>query len=249
MLVSHKKQFIFIKTRKTAGTSVESYFKPYCMPDGECEQSFSCFEYISEAGIVGFRSKGYRKGNFELKRPIFHTHMPAPEIRDLLGQNIWNHYFKFTVIRNPYDKMVSGFYFRKKQKENHNYFQKTKALIGNLLDIGSPISRIKGDTEVEQFRSWVKKGGKIIDQDNFLIDGKECVDFFIRFENLYEDIGYVCDRLSIPYEPSRIPMCKKGIRNNRIPVRDYYDKETKELVQKIYAWEIDRFGYKMPSDR
>jgi hypothetical protein len=31
MLVSHLKKFIFTKTKKTAGTSVESVFEPYCM--------------------------------------------------------------------------------------------------------------------------------------------------------------------------------------------------------------------------
>lgn len=35
MLISHRKRFIFTKTAKTAGTSVESYFEQYCMPEGE----------------------------------------------------------------------------------------------------------------------------------------------------------------------------------------------------------------------
>jgi len=35
MLVSHRKKFIYTKTAKTAGTSVESYFEPFCLPEGD----------------------------------------------------------------------------------------------------------------------------------------------------------------------------------------------------------------------
>ena len=57
MLVSHIKKFIFTKTAKTAGTSVESYFKEYCMPEGEWEESHNCSESVSDAGVIGFRGK------------------------------------------------------------------------------------------------------------------------------------------------------------------------------------------------
>ena len=39
MLISHRKQFIYTKTAKTAGTSVESYFEKYCMPEGKWQFS------------------------------------------------------------------------------------------------------------------------------------------------------------------------------------------------------------------
>ena len=38
MLISHRKQFIYTKTYKTAGTSVEVYFEPYCMQEGEWKE-------------------------------------------------------------------------------------------------------------------------------------------------------------------------------------------------------------------
>ena len=56
MLISHRKRFIYTKTVKTAGTSVESYFEPYCMREGEWSFSHSRAEYVSEAGIVGIRT-------------------------------------------------------------------------------------------------------------------------------------------------------------------------------------------------
>ena len=58
---------------------------------------------------------------------------------------------------------------------------------------------------------------------------------------------HVCDRLSIPFEPSAIPEFKKGIRHNKLQIQDYYDHETEKIARKLYAWELERFGYDLPS--
>src|SRR5438034_9985645 len=99
MLVSHRKQFIYTKTIKTGGTSVEAYFEPYCFPDREYEFLHARPQYASETGIVGFRG---------LKRPDdgieWYNHMPAAEIKARLGEDVWNRYVKFCVVRDPFDK-------------------------------------------------------------------------------------------------------------------------------------------------
>ena len=239
MLISHRKQFIFTKTVKTAGTSVESYFEKYCMPEGEWQESHGRDEYISEEGIIGYR--GANPCN-----PIWYNHMSARKIRDLIGQDIWDQYYKFTVIRNPFDKLISGFYADEKQRQNYSFTQRLMAFVRKTLGRGNPIDRVKGKTEIERFRCWVQKGGLIIDRDKYLIDGQECIDYFIFFENLHKGIKHVCDRLSIPFEPLRIPQFKKGIRRHKIPIQEYYDHESTQIVQNIYAWELGRFGYDLP---
>ncbi len=88
-----------------------------------------------------------------------------------------------------------------------------------------------------------REGGEIIDRDKYLINGEECIDYFIRFENLHEGIKHVCEHLSIPFEPARIPEFHKGIRDCTIPIREYYNHETEQIVRKKYAWELNRFGY------
>ncbi len=252
MLVSHRKHFIFTKTTKTAVTSIESYFEPYCMADGEWQKSHLRDEYVSEFGIIGYRGP-------DPSNSTFYHHLSAMEIRDLIGEDIWNSYFKFTVIRNPFDKLISAFWFfedyHQSQKKKYGYIKRINTFVKTqILDRGMPIERVKGKTEIERFRSWirkggplfVRKGGPIIDRNKYLIDEQECIDYFIRFENLYEGIKNVCDRLSIPFEPSRIPEFKKGIRSHKIPILDYYDDDTEQIVRKIYAWELKRFGYDLP---
>src|SRR5689334_12041430 len=107
MLISHRKRFIYTKTVKTAGTSVESYFEPYCMREGEWTFSHAREESVSEAGIVGIRSGE----PLEIQGVIWWNHMPAKTIRALIGDAVWNDYFKFCIVRNPFDAVVSAYRF------------------------------------------------------------------------------------------------------------------------------------------
>ena len=108
------------------------------------------------------------------------------------------------------------------------------------------MNQVKGKTEIERFRCWIRKGNTIIDRDKYLIDGKECVDYFIRFEDLHEGMKHVCDRLSIPFEPSRISEFKKGVRHHGKQIRDYYDHETEVIVRRLYPRKLERFAYDLP---
>jgi hypothetical protein len=151
--------------------------------------------------------------------------MSAKQISDLVGPDIWSQYYKFTIIRNPFDKLISGFYFKLHRQV---------------------LKDVDGNSEIEQFRNWIKMGGAIIDRDKYLINGEECIDYFIRFENLHEGIEHVCNHLSISFNPSSIPQFKKGIRNQKIRIEDYFDKDTTQIIQNKYAWELERFGYDLP---
>jgi len=106
---------------KTAGTSVESYFEQYCMPKGEWRASHSRDEYVPETGIIGLRGS-----NASTSR--WYNHMPAVSIRDLVSQDIWDRYFKFTVVRNPFEKLISNFLIFEKAKMNYSRTQRTKAV-------------------------------------------------------------------------------------------------------------------------
>lgn len=217
MLVSHRYKFIFLKTMKTAGTSVESYFEQYCMKEGEWTQQHQRDEYISESGIIGYR--GGNKGEAK-----FYNHMPASELKQILGDGIWNNYFKFSVIRCPFEKVVSAFYWSRKITKQETLFQ-------------SP------EDEIAAFQQWFKKTDGVRDRHTFMIDDKPAPDFFIRHERLSEDIQTVCTKLALPFEPELIPTFKAGVTNNSIPVADFYNAELIEKVNRLFFFEISSFGY------
>ena len=221
MLISHKYCFIYTKTIKTAGTSVEIYFQPFCTQDDYSTPEHATEEYVSETGIIGFRGKRTAKN-------IWYNHMPAQLIRDSIGKNIWNKYHKFCAIRNPFDKLLSFFYWRERHNLDRSYMNTENSIITT-------------------FRQKVLSRELIIhDRTKFIIDGNICVDQFIRFEALEHDIRLVCERVGVPFEHNRIPRLKTGIRKHNSPMDAYYDKETVDFVATEYSFEIEYFNYPLP---
>ena len=96
MIISHEHKFIFVKTEKTAGTSMEVYLSTHCGPLDVVTPIIPHVEpHISR------NHEGY------------YNHIPACAIRDQIDQNCWDTYFKFCVERNPWDKTISHYHMVK----------------------------------------------------------------------------------------------------------------------------------------
>jgi len=50
-----------------------------------------------------------------------HKHVKAKVIRDYLGKKTYDKYFKFSIVRNPYDLQVSLYHYIKQSKEHRDY--------------------------------------------------------------------------------------------------------------------------------
>ena len=119
VLVSHKYKFIYIKNKKVAGSSVESFFGKYCIdPKKDYNYNDDISEHIDEFGIIGSRGSGCNTSD------KWKNHKKASSIKRDLGKKIFDEYLKFCVIRNPYDKMVSRYYYNK-SKLSFEEFVKT----------------------------------------------------------------------------------------------------------------------------
>ena len=221
MLLSHRYRFIYTKTKKTAGTSVESYFEPFCMAEGEWTARHFREEYVSDSGIIGLR--GARPAS---KCRWWH-HMPASLIRKRVGEETWQQYFKFCVVRNPYEKAVSAFYFRR----------------GRTLGEDSSLA-----TARTEFEHWLAAKGPPMDKNKYLIQGQFCLDDVVRYESLREGLERICDRLGVAWEPDRLPSFKAGIRPPGITAKDLYTEKSREIVRQAYQFELDYFGYSFPTE-
>jgi hypothetical protein len=103
-IISFKHNFIFVKTLKTAGTSIEIELSK-CLEDDE--QAIITPIYPS---VQGHRPRNFEPEKFPLR---FFNHMPALIIRRFIGEKTFNNMFKFCVEREPVAKCLSDFHMRR----------------------------------------------------------------------------------------------------------------------------------------
>lgn len=215
MLISHLKKFIYLKTKKTAGTSVEVFLEPYCLPP-ETVLDHTTDTIISDAGVVaarGGKPKGYK------------NHMPAQRVKSLVGGDVWNNYLKICIIRNPYDKVVSYFWMNCEGK-----------LRQTIRNEGFDAAR-------DVFQHWLLVRPELpIDRAVYTIGNEICADFVLKYESLEEDHKALCEKLGIDYGP--LVSLKSQSRSFREhDYRDYYSEESAKVVRKGFMKEFQNFGY------
>jgi hypothetical protein len=211
MIVSYQHRFIFWKPPKTAGTSVQCGLGEFCGED----------DIVTPINPTP-QAEGYDIVYIPRNHKKFDSHMMPMQIRNKVGQDIWNEFFKITVVRNPWDLCVSRMWWR---------------LALPQIKKGKKAANIIAPQKISKSAC----GGKI---DRYYFHpktGKPLADFFIRYEHINEDYKEVCKKIGIPHK--KLPKLKGGIRNNR-EYATYYDNETKNAVARNYKNIISHFGYR-----
>ena len=216
-LVSHQAQFIFLKTHKTASTSVEAALEPLCAPDGVETGAHVHDELITPEGIIGAR------GRFS-KTATWKNHMSARKVRRLVGRGAFRRYEKITTMRNPYARMVSMFHSRMSPSD--------RAEIADL-----PFDDVR-----RRFGRWLGEARPSNNLNKLTIRHRYVIDRVVYFERLAEDFGALAAHFGLP--TAELPRFKSD-RNLR-PERwiDYYDEDTRALVERGSAFELAYFGYR-----
>lgn len=222
MLISHVHRFIYLKTAKTGGTSVEIYFERFCIdPSRNFEERHGRDEEVSKWGIIGSRRRS-------IQGQTWYNHMTASRVRQLIGQELWNRYYKFCVVRHPCDKVVSLFWFR--------------LPVAARLEL----QHAGFETVRDRFLNWVRNFEPIMDRRVFTINGLPVMDRFVRYESLHADLERVCRDLALPWELSRLGRYKSGTRLRDEPFFQYYDRVAADRVYGLYHWEFEYFKYLRP---
>lgn len=127
-------------------------------------------------------------------------------------------YFKFSVVRNPWDRLISGWRYCYPDGA-----VSLKQLLRNLPQSG------------HDFRHVTRPQAAILVDD----DGRLVVDYLMRFEELEAGYRRVCRLLQMP--TPGLPSLNKTRHDH---YRDYYDDESRHLVERAFALDIAMFGYK-----
>ena len=199
-MISHRHRCVFAHVPKTAGKSVIVAFG-LPMLAGDYDGRL---HYVEDA----------------------HGHQPLSGLIDRLEFE----YFKFGFVRNPWDRLVSAFF----------YLDRGGC---NALDQAFRDSRLT--PYAGEFRAFVRDLDKLIGflhlrpQCHWLCDadGRVLADFVGRFETLANDFNAVAMRLGLPCVLSHLNA------TDHPSYRELYDSETSAVVRRVYRQDIETFGY------
>ena len=218
MILSHEHKFIFLRTKKTAGTSIELALSELCGPD-DVITPLTREDEARRAGRRGaqnWRLHSWWKSprllksawfKFSAKDYGFYNHIMAEEMRAHIDPAVWRSYFKFAFERNHWDRQVSLYYHRYREEDDR-----------------------------PDFATFIHKDKKahINNFGVYSIDGTLAVDFLGRFETLEKDLRFALEHVGLSTAEA-LPDAKTRFRPGSVPYRDHYDEETRNIVTDWYA--------------
>ena len=195
-VISYAHEVILLKTRKTAGTSVELWLSSIAGPKDVVTEMDPGDEHMraSMGGRIqncSIPRRRYRLADYARElgggRRQFVSHMRASEVRRYVGERVWKSFLKVTIERDPYERAVSMYRFKTR-------------------DMPEPPGLVEF---LRRFPAY-----KLANAPIYKIDGEIVADVVLDYANLRDDIATLQRYLGVP--PSPLPRAKAF--NN--PARD-----------------------------
>lgn len=175
------------------------------------------------------------------REPRKHWH--ARELKELIEPAVWDSYFKFSFVRNPWDRMVSWWSMIDGHRAAVEAGTATNALIVTACRRCSTFSDFlaRMDDDVvnaengRRWNIWTNQVDYVTDESGALL-----VDFVGRTETIDRDITYVQAHLVAPIAP--LPRFNASKRSANYA--DYYTPAERDLVGERFARDVAYFGYR-----
>lgn len=226
MILSHKHKFIFIKTYKTASTSIEIALSQFLGerdvittidPQDEGTRAELGFRGPQnyEISLARYTLRNWGERLLHGKRAVYYNHMPAREIRAYARPRVWRTYYRFCFERNPWDKAVSLYYWKTQ------HMRPRPSMLSFLRSADS---------------------SELSSRNLYTIGGRLAVDCVGRYETLEADLRDISLTLGLPAD-LQLPLTKSDTRKDRRPYQAIMSCAAQELVAQVCAGEISLFGY------
>ena len=239
MIINHSKKFIFFANRKTASTSTAIALSSSCnhkdviTPLGRDEKirrelgyqgPTNFIPWWNKINYLAIEAKGKllkKSVNRKLKLIGLHTHIGAHKAlaENYISASIFDEYYSFCFIRNPWDHAISQFYELKKDQARHQNLDLDTFINGGLL---------------EKFalscRSIYSHEGEIL------------VKCLYKYELLQETIETIFKDLNLTGNPT-LPKAKSTLRTDRRNYKDILNSSQKDVIEKIFFQEVELGKY------
>ena len=142
-------------------------------------------------------------------------------------------YFKFAIVRNPWDRLVSAFFYLKKGGMHNGDKQWAKENIEEYNTFEDFVLGWVNEKNIYSGVHFKPQSYWICDENK-----KIMVDFIARLETIDQDFLFISNKIG-----SQNKIIKKLNKSSRLNYRKYYDEKTRNIVKNAYKDDIELFGY------
>ncbi len=249
MIFLRQPNLLFLKTRKTAGTSVEialscsagddDIVTPVTTEDeivrarmggraplnwGRTLAADAAFHAGTRAAIAR-RANGEPEAEYVMNRDEARipSHASAAQLEALLGADVFAAAFKVTMCRHPYEQLVSQAHWRLSRPAWRAQGYTPETAFGDIID------RLLADASGSNLAY-------------YFIGDRYIADFVIRYEQLDADLRTLEARTGLPIV-AHLPLTNHKVRTDRRPAREVLTEAQKLRCQERNRPEFERFGY------
>lgn len=212
MILSSGRRYVFIHIPKTAGTSLALALESRAMKDD-----------IMLGDTPKARRRRHRVKGMPTRGRLW-KHSTLADIEGLVDQDVLNGLYAFTLVRNPWDRVVSYYHWLREQQFNHSSV--TLAQTQNFADFVTQ-PQIRASFRNTPAGHYMRGS-----------DGVEHCDAFIRIEKFEQDAAGLVDHLGFD-----LKLEISNTSDRKPDFRAYYTDKTAEAIAECCAADIQRFGY------